>query len=440
MLLVCSAIATVTNRLAAIAALTDAGGDPRSDLDDLVRLHVDLALALHLDADALLERDFAALRSRVLELDSPLAPEARAELLAQGEQLSSRIGAAFLAARGLPIATIDARDLLLARPQSHPTEHFLSATCGTRPSARARARIDAEKSPVVVTQGFIAHDEHGRTVLLGRGGSDASAAYLAAAISAEAVEIRSDVPGLFTADPRLCPQARLLRRVSYAEAESLAALGAKALHPRTIEPLRELGIPLYLGSTDRPEEVGTRITGARSPRGVKAVTARRDLAMLVMTRPPRFQPVGFVADVAAKFQQRGLSMDLLTTSSSEIRATVDLAAFPSARERLDSLAEDLREVCRPRVVRHVSSMSLVGTALGPFGVPCPALLETLTRQRVHFFVQGANGMHVTHVVEASEVCDLVIAAHRSLLATYDDAHTFGPSWESFTSTQKEAAA
>src|SRR5690606_36575469 len=138
-------------------------------------------------------------------------------------------------------------------------------------------------------------------------GSDASASYLAAALDADTVEIWTDVPGMFTADPRKAPEARLLKRLSYAEAEALGSMGAKVLHPRSIEPAWRRGIPLRLGWTERPDIVGTRVTGARPPRGIKAVVGRRELSLVIMTRPSSWQPVGFLADVALCFQRRGLS-------------------------------------------------------------------------------------------------------------------------------------
>lgn len=428
-LVVCSALASVTDRLSAIAGAM-ASGDPRPQLAELGRIHYELAAALDLTATQALSGDLAQLADWVTShAPGPVSARDRARLLAHGELLSTRIAAAHLARRGLSVERIDARDLLRARPLVHRTDHFLSASCAATARPEARAQLDASGARVVVTQGFIARDEDGETVLLGRGGSDASAAYLAAAISAEAVEIRSDVPGLFTADPRACPDARLLRRASYAEAETLGALGAKALHPRTIEPLRERGIPLYLGATDCVDRIGTKVSGARAARGVKAVAVRRDLVLLVMARPSQFQPVGFMADVSERFRQRGLSMDLVATSPSEIRATVDLAAFPSAREQLAELLADLDTVCRARVLRNVGSVSLVGSGLLPHGIACPQLLDALGRVHVHLAAHGANRTHVTWVVERDEVAQLAVVAHRALLAAGGTDDVFGPQWE-----------
>jgi diaminopimelate decarboxylase/aspartate kinase len=427
-LLVCSALASVTNRLEGLAQAMASGEDLRPRRAELVGLHRELALAMNLDPTVVLRDELESLDALLGGLVSEPTPRDRALLLSHGELLASRLGEAFLARRGCDVARVDARELLIAQPGGQAAEHYLSASCGAATRPEARARLAATNARVVVTQGFIARDEAGETVLLGRGGSDASAAYLAAAIDAEAVEIWSDVPGLFTADPRVCPRARLLRRASYAEAETLGTLGARALHPHTIRPLRSRGIPLYLGATTSGELPGTRVTGARARPGVKAVAARHGLALVVMARPSSVQPVGFMAEVAARFQHRGFSMDLIASSASEIRATIDMAACPGREAQLAALVDDLRAVCRPRVLRGLGSVSLVGTDLPALGMLEQSWLAALAKAHVHLTAHAANGTHLTFVVEASEAADLVASAHHALVSSLAEGEElFGPS-------------
>jgi diaminopimelate decarboxylase/aspartate kinase len=221
---------------------------------------------------------------------------------------------------------------------------------------------------------------------------------------------------MFSTDPRHSRDARRLKQVSYCEAEALAALGAKVLHPRTIEPLRDRAIPLYVACTARPELAGTRISRAKVARGIKAVVARRDLALITMTRPSSWQPVGFMAEVAACFQRHGLSMDLIASSCSEIRATVDLSAFPSARAQLAQLTEDLARVCEPRIRLGMGSVSLVGSGLSPVDAGFPALSQALSKLEIGLFALSANGTHLSYVVREADVQELTIVAHRALLA------------------------
>src|SRR5581483_11375573 len=126
---------------------------------------------------------------------------------------------------------------------------------------------------VVLTQGFIAADAGGDTVLLGRGGSDTSAAYFAAKLAARALEIWTDVPGMFSANPRSTPHARLLRALHYDEAQEIASSGAKILHPRSILPAKSQQIPIAVFATQWPQLPGTRISGdgGDSAAQVKAV-------------------------------------------------------------------------------------------------------------------------------------------------------------------------
>src|SRR6202034_4128491 len=138
-------------------------------------------------------------------------------------------------------------------------QNFLSATCDFAPDAPLRARLEARPG-VIVTQGFIAGDAAGDTVLLGRGGSDTSAAYLAAKLSARRLEIWTDVPGMFSANPRHIPQARLLRSLHYDEAQEIASSGAKVLHPRCILPAKTQHIPIVVYATQCPQIEGTHIS------------------------------------------------------------------------------------------------------------------------------------------------------------------------------------
>jgi diaminopimelate decarboxylase/aspartate kinase len=426
--LVCSAAAGVTDRLTRLIESLAAGGDPAPMLADIARLHRRLGAALEVDAGSLLagdERDLAA----AARAEGALSPARRAAILAHGELMSTRLGTAFLAARGLPVARIDARRLLRAADGGGPREEeTLSARCAPLPTGELRAALEATGAEVFVTQGFIAGGPSGETVLLGRGGSDASGAYLAAGLAAEALEIWTDVPGIFTADPRACPEARLVRRLSYGEAEAIGALGAKVLHPRTIEPVRHAGIPIRIGWTGRPEVEGTRIARARPARGAKAIVSRRNLALITMWRPSSWQPVGFMAEVAGRFHRLGLSMDLIASSPSEIRVTIDLAAFPSAAGDLERLCAELEDVCRPRVVPRVACVSAVGAGLAEDLSARWRGFAGISEGAVHMVCHAANGQHVSVVVAEEAEPDLVAAAHRELLAGADDDSTFGPDW------------
>ncbi|MBL8787750.1 MAG: aspartate kinase [Deltaproteobacteria bacterium] len=436
-LVVCSALAGVTNRLEALVADIDRGAPADAALGTLAETHAALAGALGVDVDRVLGTELAALKRRVAELAArgrSVTPPERALLMAYGELMSSRLGAEWLERRLGDVAWLDAREVLRGLDKGERAERYLSARCAATFDADARRRLDALGVPVVVTQGFIARGPEGETVLLGRGGSDAAAAYLGAAVGASAVELWSDVPGMFTADPRAVAGARLLQRVSYDEAETFGALGAKVLHPRAVEPARAAGIPIRLGWTAQPDVVGTRILGSRQPRGAKAVVSRRQLALVTMWRRSSWQPVGFMADVASRFHARGLSMDLIASSPSEIRVTVDLAAFPSAASELDALLGELSQVCRPRVTQRVACVSVAGAgvahALGRTARGAALFSEVPTYLVSH----APSGGHISVIVDDCEAPSLVASLHDKLIAPRRDEATFGPSWSALGGT------
>ncbi len=424
-LVVCSALATVTNRLEALAAAR--GAAPGLHIEPLRALHLALGRALGTDAARVLEDELAGLEVRAAAAGDA---RGRAELMAQGELMSSKLGAAHLRERLGDVAWLDAREVLSALDGSDDANAYLSARCSPAFDQRARDHLDALEATVVVTQGFIARRSDGRTALLGRGGSDASAAYLAAAIGASAVEIWSDVPGLFTADPRAISGARLLRRLSYEEAESLGALGAKVLHPRSIEPARAAGLPIRLGWTAHTDVAGTRILGSRQPRGAKAIVSRRDLALFTLWRAPSWQPVGFMADVAARFAAHGVSMDLIASSPSQIRATVDLAAFPGSD--IDALAAELMTVASTRLMRQVACVSIAGEGVARDLARSGRGAAVFAECPIHLVSHAASGAHVSVVIDERDASGLVSALHERLVAPREDDATFGPAWSTLT--------
>ena len=190
--------------------------------------------------------------SNGIALVRELSDRTRARVMANGELMATEIGARFLKSQGIDVTWMDARDMLSAEDRGASAKaSVLSATCSFAPDAALEQRLDAS-TPVVITQGFIARDSEGNTCLLGRGGSDTSASYLGAKIRARAIEIWTDVPGMFSANPRATPTARLIRALHYDEAQEIATSGAKVLHPRCLLPARQYQIPLYVYATQTP--------------------------------------------------------------------------------------------------------------------------------------------------------------------------------------------
>jgi aspartate kinase len=188
-------------------------------------------------------------RLRAIALQGEASPSARAAVLAAGERLSLPIAVAGLRALGLDALAVDAATLV--RTDREFAEARIDRPATRRLTRAALGSLGLGTVPVVT--GFLGATEAGETTLLGRGGSDLTAAILGWAVDAARVEIWSDVDGVMSADPRLDRGARTIDRLSYAEATALARAGAKVLHPRTLEPLESAGIPVLVGNTLRPD-------------------------------------------------------------------------------------------------------------------------------------------------------------------------------------------
>jgi aspartokinase/homoserine dehydrogenase 1 len=215
---------------------------------------------------------------------SQLTPATRDAISSLGERLSAPMVAAALQERGVPSGAIEATELIRTDAGHGSAEPHMAAT---RELCHARLRPLLQNGIVPVVTGFIGATAEGRLTTLGRGGSDYSAAILGAALDANEVTIWTDVDGLMTADPRLVPGASTIAEISYREAAELARCGAKVLHPKTLSPVGESGIPIWIRNTFAPERRGTRIT----PAGPATEAAIKGLAVMTADTDPSLATV-----------------------------------------------------------------------------------------------------------------------------------------------------
>lgn len=436
-LVVCSALSQVSNQLEKLLSEAGVGGDAGAGLERLRELHHALAAALGLDVEGLFADDFEELERTLLgiALTREVTPRLRARVVSTGELLSTRLGAAWLRRRGVRAVWQDARELLeaLSEPRSAASEErrFLSASCSDQRDPALDARLGDLDGDVVVTQGFLARGADGETVLLGRGGSDTSAAYFAARLGAERLEIWTDVPGLFTANPAQVPDARLLRRVGYVEAAELASRGAKILHPRCLAPVRRHGVPLHVRCTPWPDAEGTIIENRPAPDrpGVLGVATRQNLTLIRLDLEAAWQRVGVIADVASCFQRLGLSIDLLASSPSNVTVILDSAANELSDPVLEALKHELSEIGTPRIDRGVASVSLVGTSIAGVLHELGPLLEEFEHETVHLLSHAANDLSLTIVVDQGGSERLVRVLHERLFGRFRaEWGDLGPTW------------
>jgi aspartate kinase len=294
---VVSAIGKTTNRLLHIAEFA-AKGDGVTAWRKLLALqadHLQISAKLGLSLDHELERLFGELRGDILEIASlgSITPELWACVASFGERLSSLIVGAAFEKCGIPARHIDARTLILT-----DGNHQEAKPLTIESYAKIRRAIPcANRELVPVLGGFIASTEDGSASTLGRGGSDYTASLIGAAINAEEIQIWTDVDGMLTCDPRLMEGAQCLETISYEEAERMARLGAKVLHPETVLPARKLRVPISIRNSRNPSHPGTTINASASAAGVvKSIAAQTDrgLVCLVGTK------IASEADRAAK--------------------------------------------------------------------------------------------------------------------------------------------
>ncbi|MGY1529160.1 bifunctional aspartate kinase/diaminopimelate decarboxylase [Luteimonas sp. A649] len=432
-LVVVSALSGVTNELTAIA---DGASDTEARVQALVERHVGFAIALGLDPDAVLGGRLDALRTLVAEPRARARPlDWQAEVLAQGELLSSTLGAAYLRSRGLDFGWCDARDCLQAvsLPNQNDWARRLSVACRRDADTGWRARFDAQPGAMILTQGFIARHEDGGTAILGRGGSDTSAAHFGALLGARRVEIWTDVPGMFSANPREVPDARLLTRLDYAEAQEICTTGAKVLHARAIKPCRDAGVPIAILDTARPELPGTRIDGgADTVPGVKAICRRDGVVLVSMETMGMWQQVGFLADIFEIFRRHGLSVDLIGSSETNVTVSLDPSENLVSTDVLARLSEDLARSCRLKVIAPCAAITLVGRGMRSLLHKLSDVWATFDRERVHLISQSSNDLNLTFVIDEADAEGLMQEIHDELIASgampVRDTDVFGPRW------------
>lgn len=444
-LVVVSALSGITDALKGLCA--GAPDERAQRVADMSQRHRALAAGMGLAQVEGMERWLASLQAVAGATQVPPARGGRdvyawqAAVQAHGELLSSSLGAAFLSANGLPTEWLDAREALLARetPFLNERARILSAQVQADPDAAFAAAL-AARGEVFITQGFIARNADGETVLLGRGGSDTSAAYFGALLRAARVEIWTDVAGMFTADPRQVPGARLLQRLDYDEAQEIATTGAKVLHARCLSPCRRARVPLWVKDTQHPDLDGTIVAPqpAEAAPSVKAISSRRGITLISMETSGMWQQVGFLADVFALFKQHGLSVDLIGSAETNVTVSLDPSENLLDSDVVAALAADLAKVCRVKVIAPCAAVTLVGRGMRSMLYRLSGVLAEFGRERVHLISQSSNNLNLTFVVDEGMLDGLLPRLHELLVRAgamrTDDTSLFGPSWQSLYGT------
>jgi len=331
-----------------------------------------------------------------------LSPRSMDAIASLGERLSTRIFAAFVGG-----AWVDARSVLRTNEvfgEAVPQPGMIQ----TLAAAHLQPQLGAGRA--VVTQGYIGATEDGLTTTLGRGGSDYSAALFGAALAAEEVQIWTDVEGVLTCDPRIVPEALPIPDLSFAEAAELAAFGAKVLHPATIQPAVEAGIPVTVRHTQKPEGRFTTISAqVRSGRPITALASRGPVTVLTVSSTRMLAQSGFLARLFEVFGRRGVSVDLVATAEVSVSLTVE-ADVP-----LKPLLQDLSAFATVEIHEGRAIIAAVGERLKSTPGLGARLLTALGDINVEMISMGANEINLSLVVQQDRTAEALRRLHRVLV-------------------------
>lgn len=341
-----------------------------------------------------------------------LSPRAQDAIASFGERLSALLVAEALLTSGASATPVDASRLIITDAEFGAAAPDLTAI---RRRAPRILRPILKRGTVAVVGGFYGSTPDGVTTTLGRGGSDYSAALLAAALPADAVEIWTDVDGLLTCDPRIVPEARLIPRISAAAAAELARFGAKVIHPATIGPAVKAGIPVLIKNTFDPNVPGTVIVeNEHDPaRGVPiAVAAKRNVAIVSVSSPEMLDAAGYMARIWRIYEEHEVSVDLVATTEVSVSATVeDLPAIPA-------LLRDLRPLGEASAHQGCAIIAVVGKGFLFQPGLAARIFSALGEVNVLMISQGAKDNNVSFVVDDR---DLPAALRRVHTALFDAA-------------------
>ncbi|OJB77275.1 bifunctional aspartate kinase/homoserine dehydrogenase I [Yersinia ruckeri] len=427
---VLSAPAKITNHLVAMIDKTVSGQDIFPVMSESETIFAELLRGLALAQPgfaydrlkAFVVHEFAQLKQQLhgISLLGQCPDSVNAAIICRGEKMSIAIMEAVFQAKGYPVTVINPVEKLLAQG------HYLESTVDIAESTRRIVASGIPADHIILMAGFTAGNDKGELVVLGRNGSDYSAAVLAACLRADCCEIWTDVDGVYTCDPRTVPDARLLKSMSYQEAMELSYFGAKVLHPRTIAPIAQFQIPCLIKNTANPQAPGTLIGGEGMDDGypVKGITNLNNMAMINVSGPGMKGMVGMAARVFAVMSRSGISVVLITQSSSEysISFCVPQGELLLARKALeDEFYLELKDgVLDPLdVMERLAIISVVGDGMRTLRGISARFFSALARANINIIAiaQGSSERSISVVVNNDSVTTGVRVCHQMLFNT-----------------------
>nr|WP_302471274.1 lysine-sensitive aspartokinase 3 [Vibrio antiquarius] len=413
-LVVSSACSGVTNLLVELANGVQDQTHRTELLQNLANIHD--AILTQLEDSTKTAAEVYAILDTVTSLAEAASIQASAKLtdhlVACGELMSTHILTQLMCERGIQAVRFDIRDVL------RTDDNFGRA----EPNIEAISRLAQDKlvplcqQSVVVTQGFIGSDEAGNTTTLGRGGSDYSAALIAESVKAAGLEIWTDVPGIYTTDPRIAPKASPIPEISFSEASEMANFGAKILHPSTLVPALRHDIPVFVGSSKDPEKGGTWIRHqVESSPLFRALALRCNQTMVTLRSANMFHAYGFLAKVFEILAKHKISVDLITTSEISVSLTLDQTDTSGGAPQLpQAVREELEELCKVEVEHDLCLVALIGNNMSESKGYAKQVFGTLEDFNLRMICYGASPHNLCFLLHESVSKQAIQKLHTEL--------------------------
>jgi aspartate kinase len=418
---VVSAMAKVTDQLVAMANYAGRG-DAETALDFSRKLrarHIEtstelLGSAKVKDFLSALENDFNALDDLVRGICAvgEITPRTTDNILSFGERVNSKIVAAAFSTLGVNAAHVDSGECIVTDNQFTRAIPQFDAT-NDRLAMKVRPLLS--KGMVPVMGGFIGATREGIVTTIGRGGSDFSAAIIGAGLDATRIEIWTDVDGMKTTDPNICPNALRIKTIAFEEAAELAYFGAKVLHPSTLLPAVQKNIPVLVLNSRNPGNEGTRIlaraTHCRNP--FKAIAAKKRITIIDIVATRMLGAHGFLRAVFEVFDHHRCAVDVVSTSEVSVSLTVD------SNEAIPALAADLEKLGDVKYEGRKAIVCMVGENIRETPGVAAKVFGAISDTNVRMISQGASEINLTFVVEEDDVPQVVRQLHDVFFADPD---------------------
>nr|HPZ87822.1 aspartate kinase [Flavihumibacter sp.] len=345
----------------------------------------------------------------------------RDRLVSYGELMSSKIIAAAIAGKNLPVTWWDSRKLILTNAAFGNARVDFAAT-----NNRFREALLALKDPLVLMPGFIAADDRGITTTLGRGGSDYTAAIAAAAVHATELQIWTDVSGMMTADPRWVPNAKVIPAISYQEAMELSHFGAKVIYPPTIQPVMNAGIPVRIKNTFAPDDPGTvvQLESYRNGNAVRGISSINHFCLISLEGSGMIGVPGFSRRLFEALSNEEINVILITQGSSEhsICVGIDAQLAEKAKAAVDKAfaPEITMQQVEPLIIeKELSIIALVGEQMKNHPGTSGRMFGVLGRNGVNVraIAQGSSERNISAVIATRDARKAINLLHEEFFET-----------------------